>query len=185
MKKHQKENKAKITFAEAKKNPKIVQASIMLMASCAVLVIAFFALNSLGFFHMIAGMTIPRGTVKLGVISEKNQITSVPEGEILYRLNTDVYFDNLYCRGSIMLENPKVSPYDLEFAFYLPKNQQDPFYQSPRLAPGECLLNDKLTDRTNLKKGKYTCICVVRAYDEEGNFCGENKCTVMLVILDN
>ena len=182
--KHKKE-KTKITLAEAKKNPKIVQASIMLAASCAVLAIAVFALNSLGFFHMIAGFTIPRGTVKQGVIYEENQITSIPEGEIRYRLNTDVVFDNLYCRGSIMLENPEVSQYDLEFAFYLPKNQVDPIYHSPRLSPGECLLNDKLTDRLNLKRGNFTCICVVSAYDASGKFCGENRCTVKLKILDN
>lgn len=187
MKKHKKnkEEKVKMTFAEAKKDPKIVQASIMLMASCVVMAIAIFALNALGFFHMIAGFTIPRGAVKYGVINEKNQITTIPEGEIRYRLNTDVIFDNLYCRGSIMLENPKASEYDLEFAFYLPKNQVDPFYQSPRLAPGECLLNDKLTNRINLKRGEYTCICVVSAYDAAGNFCGENRCTVELTILDN
>ncbi len=180
-----KKEKTKITLAEVKKNPKLMQASIMLLASCLVLSIAFFALSSLGFFHMLAGLTVPRGLVKPGVISTENQITSIPEGEIRYRLNTDVYFDNLYGRGSIMLENPKVSEFDLEFAFYLPKDQNNPVYQSPRLSPGECLIHDKLTDQMSLKKGKYTCICVVRAYDEEGNFCGENKCTVKLVILDN
>ncbi len=188
MKKHKKDNtekKARITLADAKNNPKIMQASIMLLASCVVLAIAVFALNALGFFHMIAGFTIPRGAVKYGVINEKHQITEIPEGEIRYRLNTDIIFDNLYCRGSIMLENPKVSEYDLEFSFYLPKNQVDPFYQSPRLAPGECLLNDKLTNRINLKKGHYTCICVVKAYNEDGIYCGENKCTVELTILDN
>ncbi len=172
-------------FAETFKDPKVRQATVMLGASCVVMLIALVALNSLGFFHMIAGWTIPRGTVKRGVIFENNQVTSIPDGEIRYRLNTSISFENLYSRGSIMLENPAVSQYYLEFSFYLPKDQSNPFYQSPRLAPGECLYNDKLTDRVNLKRGSYTCLCVVRAYNEAGEYQGKNTCTVEVDILDN
>ncbi len=175
----------KIDLKLALKDPKVRQASIMLSASCVVMVIALVALNSLGFFHMLVGWTIPRGTVKQGVIFEKNQVESIPDGEIRYRLNTNVVFENLYSQGSIMLENPKVSEYYLEFSFYLPKDQNTPFYQSPRLAPGECLLNDKLTDRLSLKRGRYSCICVVRAYDEAGEYQGKNTCSVRVDILDN
>lgn len=184
-KKAQKTKNKKIDFKLALKDPKVRQASIMLSASCVVMLIALIALNSLGFFHMMVGWTIPRGAVKQGVIFEKNQVESIPEGEIRYRLNTNVVFENLYCRGSIMLENPKASQYHLEFAFYLPKDQNTPFYESPRLAPGECILNDKLTDRLSLKKGRYSCICVVRAYDENGEYQGKNTCSVRVDILDN
>ncbi|MBQ2964719.1 MAG: hypothetical protein IJE14_08660 [Clostridia bacterium] len=185
MQKNKAEKFNKKSFAQMLKEPKVMQAAIMLAVSSLVLAIAVFSLNSLGFFHMLAGFTIPRGAVKQGVIYEKNQITEIPEGEIRYRLNTDIVFDNLYCRGSIMLENPKVSEYDLEFKFYLPKNQSDPIYESPRLKPGECILNDKLTDKLSLKKGDYTCICVVSAYNEKGEYCGRNTCTVYIDILDN
>ncbi len=185
MSKKAKTKKAKINLREAFKDPKVKQATIMLSASCVVLVIALVALNSLGFFHMIVGWTIPRGAVKQGVIFEQNQVTEIPEGEIRYRLNTNVSFDNLHCRGSIMLENPAVSQYHLEFKFYLPKNQQTPIYSSPRLAPGECILNDKLTNKMSLKRGSYTCICRVEAYDENGEYQGQNTCTVKIDILDN
>lgn len=168
-----------------KEDPNIKQATIMLSASVVVLIIAIISLNSLGFFHMIAGVAIPRGMVKPGVIFENNQITQIPEGEIRYRLNTEIMFDNLYSRGSIMLENPAVSQYDLEFKFYLPKDQQNPVYSSPRLKPGECLLSDKLTDRLSLKRGEYTCLCVVEAYDKNGEYIGNNNCSVKLYILDN
>lgn len=185
MQKHKAEKQNKKSFAKILKEPKVMQAAIMLAVSSLVLAIAVFSLNSLGFFHMLAGFTIPRGAVKQGVIYEKDQITEIPEGEIRYRLNTDIVFDNLYCRGSIMLENPEVSEYDLEFKFYLPKDQSNPIYESPRLSPGECLLNDKLTDKLSLKKGNYTCICVVSAYDKNGEYCGKNTCTVRIEILDN
>ncbi len=185
MKKPKAEKLNKKSFAQLLKEPKVMQASIMLAVSSLVLAIAVVSLSSLGFFHMLAGFTIPRGVVKQGVISEKNQITQIPEGEIRYRLNKDIVFDNLYCRGSIMLENPKVSEYDLEFEFYLPKDQSNPIYESPRLSPGECLLNDKLTDKLSLKKGSFTCICVVNAYNEKGEYCGKNTCTVWIDILDN
>lgn len=184
MNKAQQKSKIK-RFSELLEDKKMRQATIMLVASVLVLSIAVVALNAMGFFHMLAGLGIPRGMVKPGVIFAENQITEIPEGEIRYRLNTDVIFENLYGHGSIMLENPAVSQYDLEFAFYLPKDQKNPVYESPRLRPGECLMNDKLTDTMSLRRGDHTCMCVVSAYDKDGNYIGKNTCTVRLIIYKN
>lgn len=171
--------------AENKRNPKLVQAAVMLSASCVFLVVAIFAISSLGFFHMVAGWFIPRGDVRPGVISEENQIESLDGKEIVYRVNSDVVFEHTYAQGTIMLENPKVSNYDLQFSFYLPNNRVDPIYESPMISPGECILGDKLTDTMRVKKGDYTCVCIVRAYDAQGKYCGQNTCTVIITILDN
>jgi len=182
-KKQPKENKPEVETK--KRNPKLVQAAVMLSASCVFLVIAIFAINSLGFFHMVGGWFIPRGDVIPGVISEKNQIESLDGKEIVYRVNSDVVFEHTYAQGTIMLENPKVSKYDLQFSFYLPNNRVDPIYESPVISPGECILSDKLTDTMRVKKGDYTCICAVKAYDAQGKYCGQNACTVIVTILDN
>ncbi len=173
------------TDGQKKRNPKVVQATAMLSVSCVLLVVAAVALNGLGFFHMIGGWFIPRGEVKFGVISEKNQIESLGDKEIVYRVNSDVVFEHTYAQGTIMLENPKISKYDLKFSFYLPNNRVDAIYESPTLSPGECILSDKLTDTMRVKKGDYTCVCVVRAYDAQGKYCGQNTCTVIVTILDN
>lgn len=170
---------------EKKRNPKLVQAAVMLSASCVFLVVAIFAISSLGFFHMVGGWFIPRGEVKIGVISQENQIESLDGKEIVYRINSDVVFEHTYAQGTIMLENPKVSKYDLQFSFYLPNNRVDPIYESPMISPGECILSDKLTDTMRVKKGDYTCVCIVRAYDAQGKYCGQNTCTVIITILDN
>ncbi len=168
-----------------KRNPKVVQAAAMLAASCLLLVIAAVALGSLGFFHMIGGWFIPRGDVRVGVIAEEGQVKSLGEKDIVYRVNSDVVFEHTYAQGTIMLENPAVSKYDLQFSIYLPKNLQEPIYESPTLKPGECILSDKLTDTLPVKKGSYTCMCIAKAYDSDGNYCGKNTCTVRIEILDN
>lgn len=168
-----------------KKNPKLVQAAVMLSLSCVLLIVATIALNGLGLFHLIGGLFIPRGEVVTGVISEKGQIESLGEKDIVYRINSDVVFEHTYAKGTIMLENPKVSKYDLQFSFYLPNNLHDAVYESPMISPGECILSDKLTDTMSLKKGHFTCMCIVSAYDAEGNYCGKNVCTVKIDILKN
>ncbi len=178
-------NNLPVTQGEKKRNPQVTQAAIMLSASCLLLVVAAVALSSLGFFHMIGGWFIPRGSVTQGVISEKGQITSLDGKDIVYRINSDVVFENTFSQGTIMLENPKVSNYDLQFSFYLPQNRMDPIYESPVLSPGECILSDKLTDTMRVKKGFFTCQCIVSAYDKQGNYKGKNSCTVKIEILDN
>lgn len=180
-------NKGKVNVPqnEKKQNPVLVKATIMLSISGLLLIVAGFALSSLGFFHMIGGWFIPRGEVIVGTISEEGQIKELGDKEIVYRINSDVVFDNVFSKGTIMLENPAVSKYNLQFSFYLPKNTKDPIYESPTLKPGECILSDKLTDTLPVKKGDYTCMCVVRAYDDAGKYYGRNTCTVVIQILDN
>ncbi len=170
---------------EKKPNKKVVHATVMLSASCLLLVVATIALSSLGFFHMIGGWFIPRGEVRQGVISEKGQIEELGGKEIVYRVNSDAVFEHTYSQGTIMLENPKVSEYDLQFSIFLPNNRVVPIYKSPTLKPGECILSDKLTDTMRVKKGNYTCLCIVSAYDADGNYCGKNTCTIKIEILDN
>ena len=155
----------------------------MLTMSFLMLIVAGTVLSKMGFFHMLAGWTLPRGTAKPGVISTQGEISSIPDGEIRFRLNTEIVFDNSYSQGTIMLENPAVSPYDLEFSFYLPGNSETACYISPRLSPGECLVNDKLTQ--HVSKGYYNCTCIVRAYDENGEYCGSNSAAVSLTINEN
>ena len=178
-------NKTAVENSEKKPNKKVVQAAVMLSASCLLLVIAAVALNSLGFFHMIGGWFIPRGEVIQGVISEKGQIEDLGDKEIVYRVNSEVVFENTYAQGTIMLENPKVSEHNLQFSIYLPNNRVDAIYESPTVKPGECMLSDKLTDTMRVKKGNYTCLCIVSAYDSQGKYCGKNTCTVKIEILDN
>lgn len=170
---------------EKKRNPKIIKASVMLGFSCVLLVIATVALSSLGFFHMIGGWFVPRGEVRVGVITEENQIASLGNKDIVYRVNNNVVFDHPFTQGTIMLENPAVSKHSLQFSIYLPQNIYDPIYESPTLKPGECLLSDKLTNVLPVKKGNYTCLCIVNAYDAQGNYCGKDTCTIKITILDN
>ncbi len=177
--------KTPVEQGEKKPNKKVVHATVMLSASCLLLVVAAVALSSLGFFHMIGGWFIPRGEVRTGVIAEKGQIEELGDKEIVYRVNSDVVFEHTYAQGTIMLENPKISEHNLQFSIYLPNNRVDPIYESPTLKPGECILSDKLTDTMRVKKGNYTCLCIVSAYDAEGKYCGKNTCTIRIEILDN
>jgi len=177
--------KTSVPKDEKKRNPILVRATVMFSISGVLLIVAGFALSGLGFFHMIGGWFIPRGEVIVGVISEEGQIEKLGDKDIVYRINSDVVFENVFSQGTIMLENPAVSKHNLQFSFYLPKNTEDPIYESPTLKPGECLLSDKLTDTLPVKKGNYTCMCVVRAYDSAGKYCGRNSCTVVIRILDN
>ena len=78
MQKNKAEKLNKKSFAQMLKEPKVMQAAIMLAISSLVLAIAVFSLNSLGFFHMLAGFTIPRGAVKEGVIYEKIRLPKYP-----------------------------------------------------------------------------------------------------------
>lgn len=168
-----------------KRNPILVRATVMFSISGLLLIVAGFALSSLGFFHMIGGWFIPRGEVIVGVISEEGQIKTLDDKDIVYRMNSDVVFEHVFSQGTIMLENPAVSKHNLQFSFYLPNNINDPIYSSPTLKPGECILSDKLTDTLPLKKGNYTCMCVVRAYNSAGEYLGRDTCTVIIQILDN
>lgn len=158
-------------------------AAVLAAMSVLFLALTVWMLAQLGFFHMIWGLAIPRAKPHPGVISQENQITAVPRGELRFRLNDDITFKNAYGKGTLMFENPESSRYLLEFNIYRPQDRSNAIYVSPRLQPGECLINDKL-DKPQ-KKGYYPCICIVRAYDSAGKYVGSNVVDVKITIEAN
>ncbi len=159
------------------------QVAILAAASVVFLSLAVWMLAQMGFFHMIAGLAIPKATPFQGVISEENQITDVPDGQLRFRLNDDIVFKNSYGKGTLMFENPKTSAYVLEFSIYRPSDRTSAIYVSPKLQPGECLINDKL-DKPQ-KKGLYPCICIVRAFNANGKYVGSNVVDIKINIEAN
>ncbi len=157
--------------------------AVLAVVSVVFLVFATGLLVRLGFFHMLGGLAIPKAKPYQGVIAQENQITAVPDGELRFRLNDDIVFKNSYGKGSLMFENPEVSEYVLEFSVYRQNDRNHAVYVSPKLQPGECLVNDKLD--THLKKGAYPCICIVRAYDKNGKYFGCNIVDVGIRIESN
>ena len=175
-------------MAKAEKGKKKRESSfkyvvIMAVASVVFLSLAVWMLVQLGFFHMIAGLAIPKSESQQGVISQENQISEVPEGQLRFRLNNDIVFKNAYGKGTLMFENPKSSSYDLVFSIYRPNDRSNPIYASPKLKPGECVVNDKL-DKPQ-KKGSYPCICMVRAYNSDGKYVGSNVVDINITIEAN
>ena len=158
-------------------------AAVLAVFSVLLLSLAIFLLVQLGFFHMIGGLAVPRAKPSPGVIAQENQITEIPEGELRFRLNDDVFFKNAYAKGSLMFENPSSSVYALEFSLYRVSDRNNAIYVSPKLQPGECIINDKL-DKPQ-KKGNYPCICIVRAYDSAGNYVGKNIVDIRMTIEAN
>lgn len=163
------ERKRKITISP---DSNLKLTAVMAVLSIVFLTVAVSLLIQLGFFHMLGGLAIPKAKPYQGVISQENQVTSVPEGELRFRLNDDIVFKNSYGRGTLMFENPEACAYILEFSIYRQNDRNHAVYVSPKIRPGECLVNDKLD--THLKKGAYPCICIVRAYDESGKYFGCN-----------
>ncbi|MBQ9551605.1 MAG: hypothetical protein IJU96_02470 [Clostridia bacterium] len=158
-------------------------AAVLAAFSVLLLSLTVWMLAQLGFFHMLWGLAIPRATPYQGVISQENQITEVPKGELRFRLNDEVVFKNAYGKGTLMFENPASSAYVLEFSLYRVNDRSNAIYVSPKLQPGECLINDKL-DKPQ-KKGNYACICIVRAYDSAGNYVGKNIVDISMTIEAN
>lgn len=100
-----------------------------------------------------------------------DDVTSIPAGEVRYRLNQNVTFENAYSAGDIMLENPAAGSYDLRFEIYLVEPHKL-LYRSRLLKPGQYVLNDKL-NKGFLKAGEYSCVYAVKAFDDKGNTVGE------------
>lgn len=95
-----------------------------------------------------------------------DDVTSIPAGEVRYRLNQNVTFEDSYSAGDIMLENPAAGTYDLRFEIYLVEPHKL-LYRSELLKPGQYVLNDKL-NKGFLKTGEYECVYAVKAFDSEG-----------------
>lgn len=111
------------------------------------------------------------GTVCDGVlpgVDEALHITDVPEGEIRYLINKQMVFGSPYSLGDVMLENPEVCEYDLQFIIY--NTQGSMIYTSPILKPGQYLEKDKLS--TVVKSGAYNCSYSALAY-HDGELMGE------------
>ncbi|HBL40954.1 MAG TPA: hypothetical protein DDY98_05025 [Ruminococcaceae bacterium] len=180
MPKKTKESKKRITIS-ADSNFRIT--AVMATLSVILLTVTVGLLIQLGFFHMLGGLAIPKAKPYRGVISQDNQVTSVPSGELRFRLNDDIVFKNSYGKGSLMFENPEACEYVLEFSIYRQNDRNNAVYVSPKIQPGECLIDDKLDK--HLKKGSYPCICIVRAYDENGKYYGCNIVDVGITIESN
>lgn len=109
------------------------------------------------------------GQVSDGVLPDvKSHISEVPDGEIRYLINKNMYFESPYSQGNVMLENPEVCDYDLKFSIY--NADGDLIYMSPMLKAGQCLEKDKLS--AVVKSGEYNCNYSAEAY-KDGNLIGQ------------
>jgi len=111
--------KQKSDNGAATKKKKIL---IISVTACIALILLAVMLVHFGFFNMLSGMFVPRGEVKVGTIPISdglNDVKHIPKGEVKYRLNKTVTFENGYVQGDIMLEDPKTCEFDLHFSFYL------------------------------------------------------------------
>lgn len=174
---------SKETKVKKSKDPKTVQAAIMIAISCVFIVVAIVALYGLGVFYMIEGIFISEGVVAQGTIHDEELEATVSEGkDIVYYVNNEVVFRHEYAKGTIMFENPKDSKYDMQFFIYQSGYGGRPLYESPMFSPGEYIDGDKFTDSLQIQKGDYICTGVVKAYDSEGNYCGQNSCTIKVKV---
>lgn len=142
------------------------------MTACIAMILLAVILVQVGVFSMVGGMFVPRGEVKVGSIpitDGLNDVKNIPKGEVKYRLNKTVTFEDGYKQGDIMLEDPKACEFDMQFSFYTMDSKL--IYTSPTLKPGEYIFKDKL--KTKLKKGKYDCVYKVQAYNSNGVLAGE------------
>ena len=109
----------------------------------------------------------------LSVTSKDNyDLTDIPDGEIRFRINNNITFEDGYSKGDVMLENPKACKYSLKFNFYL-VSTSELIYTSDLLEPGQCITSDKLG--VYLKKGKYECAYSAEAYENGKTLIGSNS----------
>ncbi len=143
------------------------------LLACLALILLGIGLAKVGFFSAVQGAFVPRGKVSTGSlpISEGyDDVKNVPKGEVRYRINKSIVFEDRYGQGDIMLENPETCEFNLVFSFYT-KNDSKLVYTSPMLKPGEYLFKDKLQKR--LKQGEYECAYKVIAYTADKVRVGE------------
>lgn len=104
-------------------------------------------------------------------------ITEVPQGELRYRINKRIIFENRYAQGSVMLENPESCEYDIKFVIC--KDDGEMIYTSPLIAPGQYLEKDKLS--AAVAPGEYNCSYSAQAY-LNGELQGEVTGIVTVVV---
>ena len=109
------------------------------------------------------------GQVCDGVLPDvKSHISEVPDGEIRYLINKNMYFESPYSQGNVMLENPESCEHDLKFSIY--NADGDLIYISPLLKAGQCLEKDKLS--AVVRSGEYDCTYSAEAY-KDGKLMGQ------------
>lgn len=112
---------------------------------------------------------IKSGEVQDGVLPDvSGHIDYVPEGEIRYLINKNMFFESSYSQGTVMLENPESCEYDLIFNIY--NIDGDLIYTSPVLKPGQYIEKDKLSGV--VKSGEYDCTYSAQAY-KNGKLMGQ------------
>lgn len=154
------------------------------VAACIVLLFLAAALAKFGVFDRAAGLFIPGGTVvdgTLPIAGGVGETDNIPKGEIKFRINKKITFENGYTKGDIMLENPKACKYSISFTFYL-KPDSEIAYTSPIIKPGQYLNGDKLDNK--LSKGKYECVYTAFAYDAAGNPAGTTQGNLTITVKD-
>ena len=155
----------------------------LIAASAAVVIIVIVLIETLtpGFVWLFT----PSGKAQSGVLDDvggTEHISRVPEGEIRYLINNNVLVEASGRKGNFMFENPEACKYDIQFIIYEivgDGEKENVLYTSPVIKPGEYLFGDKLDKR--VKKGKYNCIYIVRAFDD-GEYVGERTGDLTLTV---
>ena len=155
--------KTKFTF----KKILLLGSSILLFSAViSSVVTAKFGENRAAYF--LQNLFTERGTVEQGMppIDGLDPIEDIPEGEIRYNINKEVYFPNGYAMGDVLLHNPESSKYALKLNVYLADGSSNmPVYTSPLLQPGTYISGDKLSRYLNA--GTYPCTYSIAAYDPQ------------------
>jgi len=151
---------------------KILLASL---AACVSLILLAVLLERTGVFFYASRLVVPAGEAETGSLpftEGLDDVKNIPKGEIRYRLNKSVTFQNTYWKGDIMVENPAACEYDLQFVFYK-ADTGDVVYESRKLKPGEFISGDRL--KRKLKEGTHNCVYKVNAYTVQGESLGDTS----------
>lgn len=156
---------------------------IISVTACIFVILLAVALANFGFFNMVQGLFIPRGEVLDGTLPIAGSLgdKDIPVGEIKFRINKEIIFENGYAKGNIMLENPKTCDYSISFSFNLQTDSRQVYY-SPKIKPGQCLNGDKLD--VKLRKGTYKCVYTAHAYKTDGTLAGTTQGNLTITVKD-
>ena len=144
----------------------LTAAVLLFSAVVSVLVTANSGNNRASYFLRFA--LTPHGTVEQGIppIEGIDPIEEIPQGEIRYNINKEIYFPNGYAQGDVLFHNPESSTYALQFRVYLADGSSNvPVYTTPVLQPGTYISGDKLN--RYLYAGSYPCTYSVAAFDPQ------------------
>lgn len=136
--------------------------AVILAAVCVFLMISYNAFEIMG-WRFLPAAKAEDGTLSVST-DDGSDLTSIPDGQIRYRINNNITFENGYSKGDVMLENPKACKYNLKFCFYIESTSQL-IYTSDSIEPGQYITSDKLSVR--LKEGIYNCVYTANAYEND------------------